>query len=434
MKRNYQVPLYSVMAAALLAACGGDTDNGSETEATAGEEEIVLRMSWWGSQERHNMTNEIIEMYESENPHVSIQPDFAGFDGYFEKMATQAAGGNLPDIMQQNHGEFVNQYASQGQLADLQPFIDDGTINVSAVSETVLESGEFDGELVGLPTGMNALAGLYDPDMIESAGAELPNEDWTWEDMIDMATTVHEYTGNYGMRLMEPGNMFEYYLRDNGKRLFNEDGTDLGYEDDQLFVEYLTMNKRMVDDGVAPGYDVIGEIQGLEDELLVHGTAAINFRWTNQLNTIASAAGDDRNIELAILPGDNNDEAMYLRPSMLWSIAENSQHKEEAAKFIDFYTNQTEVFDVVGSDRGVPINEDIQEEMRSDLNETDQKVFDFISYVTDHSTPVDSNYPPQAAQVLNALEDVDELVIYGQMTPEEGAAQFRQEANAILGN
>lgn len=119
---------------------------------------------------------------------------------------------------------------------------------------------------------------------------------------------------------------------------------------------------------------------------------------------------------------------------MLWSIAENSQHKEEAAKFIDFYTNQTEVFDVVGSDRGVPINEDIQEEMRSDLNETDQKVFDFISYVTDHSTPVDSNYPPQAAQVLNALEDVDELVIYGQMTPEEGAAQFRQEANAILGN
>ncbi|GAK05920.1 predicted rhamnose oligosaccharide ABC transport system, substrate-binding component [Geomicrobium sp. JCM 19037] len=434
MKRNYQVPLYSVMAAALLAACGGDTDNGSETEATAGEEEIVLRMSWWGSQERHNMTNEIIEMYESENPHVSIQPDFAGFDGYFEKMATQAAGGNLPDIMQQNHGEFVNQYASQGQLADLQPFIDDGTINVSAVSETVLESGEFDGELVGLPTGMNALAGLYDPDMIESAGAELPNEDWTWEDMIDMATTVHESTGNYGMRLMEPGNMFEYYLRDNGKRLFNEDGTDLGYEDDQLFVEYLTMNKRMVDDGVAPGYDVIGEIQGLEDELLVHGTAAINFRWTNQLNTIASAAGDDRNIELAILPGDNNDEAMYLRPSMLWSIAENSQHKEEAAKFIDFYTNQTEVFDVVGSDRGVPINEDIQEEMRSDLNETDQKVFDFISYVTDHSTPVDSNYPPQAAQVLNALEDVDELVIYGQMTPEEGAAQFRQEANAILGN
>lgn len=302
MKRNYQVPLYSVMAAALLAACGGDTDNGSETEATAGEEEIVLRMSWWGSQERHNMTNEIIEMYESENPHVSIQPDFAGFDGYFEKMATQAAGGNLPDIMQQNHGEFVNQYASQGQLADLQPFIDDGTINVSAVSETVLESGEFDGELVGLPTGMNALAGLYDPDMIESAGAELPNEDWTWEDMIDMATTVHEYTGNYGMRLMEPGNMFEYYLRDNGKRLFNEDGTDLGYEDDQLFVEYLTMNKRMVDDGVAPGYDVIGEIQGLEDELLVHGTAAINFRWTNQLNTIASAAGMIEILNLRFYP------------------------------------------------------------------------------------------------------------------------------------
>lgn len=437
--------LCAALMASFMAACGGETEEeaeGTEEEAgnenaedgedaSSGEEEITLRMSWWGSQGRHDMTNEIIELYEEENPNVTIQPDFTGFDGYFEKMATQAAGGNLPDIMQQNHGEFVNQYANQGQLADLQPFVDDGTIDVEGVGDTIMQSGKVNETLVGIPTGVNALAGLYDPEMIEEAGAEMPHEDWTWEEFETMAETVHEETGEYGVRLMEPGNMFEYYVREKGQRLFNDDGSGLGYEDDQLLVDYLTMNKEMVDEGVAPGYDTIGEIQGLEDELLIHQEAPIDFRWTNQLGTMTDASG--RTIEMTPLPGENNDDGMYLKPAMLWSIGENSEHKEEAAKFINFYTNQVEVYEIAGSDRGVPISPEIQEEMSADLSETEQKVYDYIDHITDNSSPIDSNYPAEAAEVLNSLEDIDELVMYGQLEPEQGAEQFRTEAESILG-
>ncbi len=443
--RKLLFPLLSASLLVMLTACGGADEDASAdesessgdnnnvvTEGDGDAEEVTLRMSWWGSQGRHDMTFEIIELYEELNPHVSIEPEFTGFDGYFERMAAQAAGNNLPDIMQQNFGEYLNLYASQGLLADLTELTENGTINVDGVSETVLMSGEKDGKLLGIPTGTNALGVLYNAEMLAEAGIDAPSPDWTWEDFIEIANTVHSELDTYGTKSLEPKNVFEYYLREQGKKLFNEDGTDLGYDDDQLLVDYLTMSKELVDSGVAPGYDVVQEIQSVEDELIVHGRAPFDIRWSNQVNVMSGAA--DVSFDINLLPGENNTEGMYLKPAMLWSVSENSEHKEEAAKFIDFFTNTVEVFEISGSDRGIPIKDTIREAMSEDLDEVEQKVYDYIELVTENSTPIDSNFPAQAAEVLQALENVDEMVMYGRMTPEEGAEDFRKQATSILGN
>ncbi|WP_163539888.1 extracellular solute-binding protein [Gracilibacillus sp. YIM 98692] len=440
-----------VVLMTLLVACSGDdvetgneepsdesTEESNENEEQSNdqegnsEEKITLRMSWWGSQNRHDMTNEIIDLYEEKNPHITIQAEFTGFDGYFEKMAAQASGNNLPDIMQQNFGEYVNQYASQDLLEDLGPYVENGTINLEGVSETIIESGKVDGKLVGIPTGTNALVATYLPNAFEEAGIEPPTNDWTWEDYVNIATEYHEKTGDYGVRLAEPGNMFEYYVREKGLSLFNEDGTGLGYDDDKLLEDYFTMVKGLIDDGVSPGYDVIQQIKGLEDELIVRGETPLDpTNWSNQVGTIEKAAGEP--VEMAVLPGENNDQGMFLKPSMLWSIGKNSEHKEEAAKFINFFTNTVAVFEIIGSDRGVPIQPGVREALLPDLSELDQKVYDYVDYVSENSSPADSNFPPEASEVISHLEDIDEMVMYGQMSPAEGAAQFRQNAESVFG-
>lgn len=411
----------------------GERDNVSSDstseQAAEGDEQVTLRMSWWGSQGRHDMTLKIIELYEEQNPHVKIEPEFTGFDGYFERMAAQAAGNNLPDIMQQNFGEYLNLYAEQGLLADLTPFVDNGTIDVAGVSDTIMDSGVKDGKLLGIATGTNALTALYDPAMMEEAGVEM-SHGWTWEDFENVVTAVKEKTGNFGARLPEPGNIFEYYLREQGYKLFNEDGTGLGYDDDQLLTDYFARNLQLFEAGALPGYDVIQQVQGPEDELIVHGKAAIDWRWSNQVGVVTNASG--RNLELNLLPGANNAQGMYLKPAMFWSIAENSQKKEEAAKFIDFFVNTFEVYEIGGTDRGIPIKEEIREAMSASLSEVDQKVFDYIEYVTENSAPIDSNFPASASEILNELATIDEMVMYKRLTPEEGAEQFRQEAEAIL--
>lgn len=409
-------------------------ENEKENEGTNDEgdgEQVTLRMTWWGSQSRHDQTQEIIELFEEQNPDIKINSEFTGWDGYFEKMAAAAAGNNLPDIMQQNFGEYLNQYADKELLADLTPFIDNGTIDLDGVSDTVIESGTQGGKVLGIPTGTNALTAIYNKTMLEEAGVDIPDHNWTWDEHDEIARKVHEETGEFGTRSLDPGNIFEYYLRQNGYKLFNEDGTDLGYDDDQILVDYFKMGMNLIDDGVAPGPDVIQQIQGLEDELIVHGKSPFDFRWSNQLNAIASAA-PDQEFDMTLLPGEDSKQGMYLKPAMLWSISESSEHKEEAARFINFFVNTLEVYEIAGSDRGVPIKSDIRDALSADLDEINQKVFDYIDLVTDNSSPIDSNFPAVASEVIAALEDVDELVKYGEISPEDGAAQFREEATSIL--
>jgi multiple sugar transport system substrate-binding protein len=431
MKKRKFLLVPMLVSTLVLGACSGD--KASNTEKTTDKkdgDQVTLRMTWWGSQTRHDQTQAIIDLYEKENPNVNIEPEFTGFDGYFEKMAAQAAGNNLPDIMQQNFGEYLNQYADKGLLTDLSQFVDNGTINLDGVSETIMESGTKEGKLLGIPTGTNALAAIYNKEMLEEAGVPLPNENWTWEDYLAAAEKVHSELGTYGTRLLEPKNLFEYYLREKGLKFFNEDATGLGYEDDKLLADYYAMNKKLVDAGVAPGYDIIQQIKGVEDELIVHGKSPFDFRWSNQVGALTTAAG--KQFEITLLPGEGNKEGMFLKPAMLWSIPESSKNKEEAAKFINFFINNIEVYKIGGSDRGVPLKQEIRDEMAATLSETDKKIFDYISLVTENSTPIDSNYPAASAEVLQALADIDELVIYGEMTPEEGAKEFRRQAEEIL--
>ncbi|MCM2591755.1 extracellular solute-binding protein [Rossellomorea marisflavi] len=415
-----------------LAGCSSSTGSSSDSKDGKNKDgKVELRMTWWGSQSRHDQTQEIIKKFEEENPDIKITSEFTGFDGYFEKMAAQAAGNNLPDIMQQNFGEYLNQYADKNLLADLSEYVEDGTINVDGVSDIIMDSGKQGDKILGIPTGTNALTAFYNVDMLKEVGVENLDGNWSWDEYVDIATKVHEKTGEFGTRLMEPKNLFEYYLREKGQKLFSEDGTALGYKDDKLLSDYFELNKKMVDAGVAPGYDTIQQIKGVEDELIVHGKAPFDFRWSNQATALDSAS--EQELAMTLLPGDNNREGMFLKPAMLWSVSENSKHKEEAARFIDFFTNNIEVYEIGGSDRGVPIKEEIRNEMASTLSDTDKKVFDYIEMVTDNSSPIDSNYPQQASEVLGALQEVDELVMYGQLSPKDGAKEFRKKAESILG-
>lgn len=421
-----------LMLTTFLAGCSSSTGSSSDSKDGKNKDgKVELRMTWWGSQSRHDQTQEIIKKFEEENPDIKITSEFTGFDGYFEKMAAQAAGNNLPDIMQQNFGEYLNQYADKNLLADLSEYVEDGTINVDGVSDIIMDSGKQGDKILGIPTGTNALTAFYNVDMLKEVGVENLDGNWSWDEYVDIATKVHEKTGEFGTRLMEPKNLFEYYLREKGQKLFSEDGTALGYKDDKLLSDYFELNKKMVDAGVAPGYDTIQQIKGVEDELIVHGKAPFDFRWSNQATALDSAS--EQELAMTLLPGDNNREGMFLKPAMLWSVSENSKHKEEAARFIDFFTNNIEVYEIGGSDRGVPIKEEIRNEMASTLSETDKKVFDYIEMVTDNSSPIDSNYPQQASEVLGALQEVDELVMYGQLSPKDGAKEFRKKAESILG-
>ena len=59
----------------------------------AAQDQTEVRISWWGSQNRHDRTIATIELYEELNPDIDIVYEFQGWGDHWTKLATQAAGG-----------------------------------------------------------------------------------------------------------------------------------------------------------------------------------------------------------------------------------------------------------------------------------------------------------------------------------------------------
>lgn len=86
--------------ASSTASAGDTASTAASTEAASGDEQINLRMAWWGSQDRHDKTIAAIELYESLNPNVKIEYEYYSFDDYFTKLKTLVASDQVWDVFQ----------------------------------------------------------------------------------------------------------------------------------------------------------------------------------------------------------------------------------------------------------------------------------------------------------------------------------------------
>lgn len=181
-KRVAALAMMSVLAAGMLAGCGSkDSEKAAEgsakgttagnaetTKGAAAEGQTVIRVCWWGNQTRNDGTVKALEMYEAEHPEVKFEVEFSDWNGYWDKLATQAAGGNLPDIIQMDYA-FLSQYQEKGQLVDLNQYIESGVIDTTNVPDSIMKSGEIDGGTYAIVAGTNAKALLVNTAVMEEA-------------------------------------------------------------------------------------------------------------------------------------------------------------------------------------------------------------------------------------------------------------------------
>lgn len=431
MKKVLVGALAVCMLASGCSAGGAATDNTSKAEGNgaSGDEPVTLTITWWGSQSRHDYTTQLLEKYKETHPNVTFEATPSGWDGYFDRLATQAAGNIMPDIIQMDYSQIAT-YAKNNTLADLQPFVDDGTINVADIDENLLNTGKINDKLSGLVLSSSALAFTYNPEVFKNAGIDVPKGGWSWEDFTNTMIDIADKTGGYGVGKLESNNYFPYWCRANGVKLFAEDGTKLGYEDDQLLVDFIDMVVKLQDSKALPTPDEWSQIstKGKEAEPVVTGEGAGTFDWSN-FAVIASKVNP--NLELMTPPGNDND-ALYVKPGMFFSVAENSPNKAAAAEFIDWFINSEEANAIINAERGVPVSSKIRDYLKPNLDAQNQKMFDYIDLVMTQSSQADAPEPVGASEVIKSLADNINLVLYGQSTSQDAAANFRKQANEIL--
>lgn len=421
MKRTLAVILLASLLVGVLAV------------GSAAEEEIVLRVSWWGSQGRHDRTLEVIELFESKYPHITIEPEFAGWENYWERIAAQAAGRNLPDVFQQDM-QYLDLYGSRGMLLDLGPYVESGAIDTTHISDSELAGGMLNGKLLAINLGSNAMVGIYDPELFAQAGIEPPGPEWTWDDYLELGRTVVDKLGIHWATQF-PGNFFHAFhhvLRQHGYPFYAPDGSGLGWDDDKLLEDFLALELQLYKEGVFASPALRDEISSVEEDLLVTRQAATAWAWSNQIVAMSLAA--DRPLGLITLPKakDQVKEGLYIKPSMFFSVAESSPHKDAAVLFIDFFTNDVEANKILMAERGVPISSAVREALQPYLTEVQVQMFEYLDLASQHSSAIDPPEPAGHPEVNRTLDDLQSMVLHEEITPAEAAKRFRQEATRIL--
>jgi len=425
-----------VLAASSVWASGGTDSKGT----AAADKKIELKITWWGSQARHEQTIKVIELYEKLNPNVHIVYEFAGWNDYWTKLTTMAAGGQLPDVMQQDYARLA-EWQSKNLLYPLDDFIKNKVINTDNVADALLASGRIDGKLYAINLGSNSQAFILDTDAFKKAGIPLPDPKWTWADFEKIATALHDKLGIYGGPIgLDNEQLWKSLYLGLGQWAYSKDGKSLGYTDDAPFVAYLQMVVRLAKAGViAPKQEQISayaDANNPELQPIVTGKGAMAYMWSNQPFAMVKAAGEGRHFTLVELPRPvkNGASSNYLKASMYFSVTSQSKHPEEAAKFIDFFTNNVDANKIMMAERGVPISSEVRKALSPLLPPISQEVFAFIDRVSKDASPTPPPDPAHANELVDNVfkPEVAEKVLFGVATPEEAVKTLRTQAGVIL--
>lgn len=401
------------------------------------QETTELQLTWWGSQARHDRTIAVIEMYEAANPGIDIVYTFNSFGDYWTRLNTEAAGGNVACLMQQDYA-YLGDWAERGLLMPLDEFIEEGVIDASNIDQSFLDGGKVGDSIYAISLGTNTQSFILDRAALEGAGLEMPANDWTWADFEALALAYHEATGKWFIgNGLEDVQLWKSLYLGHGMSPFEADGTAIGYEDDQPLIDFYDMIVRLQNEGAIANREEVLQMTGAGPEQgpVVTGAAASAYQWSNQVIAVYTAAGEERDLVLHPLPRPEGGQSEnYLKPSMYFSITAGCENPEEAAKFIDFFTNSTEANDILLAERGVPISSAVREHLLPQLDPVNAATFAFLEQVAEDASPIFPPDPPGFSDFLNNVWQplfVDP-VLFGQVSAAEAAPLLREEANIIF--
>lgn len=417
----------TLAAAALLvlplAACGDD--GGSDGTVT-------LDFTWWGNDDRAKVTEAAIDLFEQKHPNIKVNTSFGAFDAYFQKLSTQIAGGDAPDVLQMDRA-YLREYAERNALRDLTEYVEDGTLKVADLTQTLLPAGKVGDATYAVPIAQNTQGVVYDPAVLDKAGVAAPTPTWTWADMQAAGQKISQANGGKVAGFGDFGfaiDWFDIWLRQRDKAIYTDDGK-LGFTEADL-TAFWTMTGQMREAGALAPAALTTQLDGsIQNSSLVKKGVAGEVNYDSSYTGLVGAYGAP--LAIAPMPSDTPKRGMIASMSMAYSVAQRSEHPKEAAMLIDFLVNDVEAGKAQGVARGMPANAKVRDAIAPSLTENDKKVYEFESSVTSLLLPTPPAQPKGGGAVKAEFQRVYDEVIFGRIPPAEGAKRVIAEAASQLG-
>jgi len=409
-----------------------DEDAANE-DAAAGGAEGNITLGWWGNPTRNEQTTAVRELFQAENPDVTVEELTVGWADYWTQLATLAASGDLPDVVQMDIST-LEEYVENAQLKDLTPLIESGQIDLSNVPESVVELGRVGDGIYAISIGQNAPAMIYNKTLLDEMGIEV-SDNMTTDEFVEIAKKVYDEKGiRTNFALSDPSNPLEFMLRGEGVNWLSADG--MGGEAAQ-YEPFFDLVVQGAEEGW--GYDpanFIGRMGSVEQDPMVAGGEAneqswCTFGWSNGLTGLQDSAPDGMELSMTAYPSANPAESNYVRASMYFSIAEATENVDAAAALISFWTNSVDANKIMLGERGVPASGVVAEALTGDLTPEAQIMFGFVQRMTENTSVPYALRPAAAGEINDQLRLLVENVYAGK-TAADAAQELVDFGNNLL--
>lgn len=287
-----------------------------------------------------------IARFEQEHPGVRIHY-YSGVmkEDYSEWLSRKLLAGKEPDVFMVLGTDF-NQFSALGVMKDLDSRIqEDPDFEPDRYFSSAFRTGQYGGAQYALPYEVVPTLMFVNKTLLTKEGIEMPDQDWTWEELYDICRKVTKDTDGDG--ILDQFGIYNFDWMDavcsNGGEVFQTDGSSCYMADDRI-VESVKYIRQL---------NALNQGQKVVQEDFNGGSVAfmpLTFAEYRTYKTYPYKIRRYANFQwdCITMPAGNQGENLSQVDTLLMGISANTREEELAWEFLKLLTYdesvQTEIF------------------------------------------------------------------------------------------
>lgn len=382
-----------------------------------------VTITFWDNQQSESGLSQFqqiaVDEFEKANPNINVEVVTVPYPEYQQRLTLAVQGGNAPDVSTVDQ-IWNSGFAVAGAIVPLDEMIaSSASVKQENFFPGAWESATWDGKVWGVPFNVDVWQfTFYNKALLEAAGVD-PQSLTTWDGLKDAGAKLTDRdAGKFGIGLFSHKGedtvvVMNSFIYSNGGSVLNADGTcALTAPEAVEALTYLADLQQYAPEGI------LNASSGDMRELFLNGSLATE--WWPALEQPTLQKSD---LEWDFVNGTAPEGKTPIGTYGGWNLViyEQSEHKEEAWKFIEFLTSKDVNGRVVDL---VPANIEAADAFLTANRSGPEKILEHLNNA--RPRPLSPNY----LQVSDIQQDMMQA-IFGGTSVEDAAAAACEKINAL---
>lgn len=314
--------------------------------------DVTVRVYSWWDPTKEGMIG-LKDGFEAKYADYNVTIEFVKISSYYQTMLTKLAGlklaggeGECIDVMMIAFDK-IPQFASNGALMKLDDFASQEYLD--SLYPSVREGLYFEGNLYATARDVTTTCAILNTAMFEQYGIELPGEDWTMDEFIDLCLQFGQNDGVWGYAIDGYSDTLSPWIYLYGGKYFDE-VNNISLLDQPAQLEGFTALYHLIEQGGCMSVAQANEYGGISSAF-ASGHAAMLFGGLSLANEVGGMTDD-----FTVLPlptGVSGEKQSHTFPNC-WAVPSVSSQPEWGWKVIEYFSSAEGQAIACNAEMGLP--------------------------------------------------------------------------------